>query len=401
MDGTAVADITSVQQDSLSVLEVGLAAHSSSTPPHTPTHQQQVELLQQQLQQTPPGIVNTQQQQQQPPTFTPQSTTSSINTLASSSIPATFMKEAAGGGGGTSELEDPDIEEVLKALKGFDGSSAGDTLCDLNNFFNEVYTSLTSEEMNQQPTTSASSYTTISKPNPLTAIHTDIERQQHSMQKKIDFLIRRLRKLQARYMCKQTSEEIAGLFEWTARIASRGGSSMRTNQNPAMGDGILAPISVIAARPPAENWSLEKKNPIAASQMSNTLRKLEASVVQQQQQSIREHQNASSNLQSSLYAIKSQIRKSRKELENQMNSSGIAAISASGSNATTRNDNLILPTLDTNVTEELTHVAGLLQTEMREVQNAIDSDATASSSGGESADEMVTYNNPHQKSLSM
>lgn len=51
--------------------------------------------------------------------------------------------------------------------------------------------------------------------------------------------------------------------------------------------------------------------------------------------------------------------------------------------------------------DQIEQTSGLLMTEMRLIENQIDSDATASSTGGESADEMVSYNNQYQQPLSM
>ncbi|XP_076248827.1 non-specific lethal 1 isoform X2 [Calliopsis andreniformis] len=51
--------------------------------------------------------------------------------------------------------------------------------------------------------------------------------------------------------------------------------------------------------------------------------------------------------------------------------------------------------------EEVENVAGPLATQLHIVESNLDSDCTASSSGGESCDEMQTFNNPHQQHLSI
>ncbi|EFN75643.1 KAT8 regulatory NSL complex subunit 1 [Harpegnathos saltator] len=51
--------------------------------------------------------------------------------------------------------------------------------------------------------------------------------------------------------------------------------------------------------------------------------------------------------------------------------------------------------------EEVESVAGPLSTQLHVVESNLDSDCTASSSGGESCDEMQTFNNPHQQHLSI
>jgi KAT8 regulatory NSL complex subunit 1 len=60
-----------------------------------------------------------------------------------------------------------------------------------------------------------------------------------------------------------------------------------------------------------------------------------------------------------------------------------------------------IPKYDDRTVYDLEQTAGLLESELHVVQSAIDSDATLSSSGGESADELITYNNQHQESLTM
>ncbi|EFN65269.1 Uncharacterized protein KIAA1267 [Camponotus floridanus] len=49
--------------------------------------------------------------------------------------------------------------------------------------------------------------------------------------------------------------------------------------------------------------------------------------------------------------------------------------------------------------EEVESVFGALSTQLHIVESNLDSDCTASSSGGESCDEMQTFNNPHQQNL--
>ncbi|XP_020715222.1 uncharacterized protein LOC101460170 isoform X2 [Ceratitis capitata] len=359
-----------------------------TTPPRTPikqqTHQQEVQQLQQQLQQTPPTTLSQQAHQQhhiiqQQNTFTPQSSTSSVNTINSSNLPPAFMKESGAG-----ELEDQDIEEVLKVLKGFDGSAGADTLCDLNVLFNEEYT-LNYEEV------SSHIASTSNKPNPLKEMQNELERNQQGMYRKIDFLLRRLRKIQSRYMSKHCSEEIAGLFEWTARMFAGKGGAMNRSTDVLCTD---TAISVIAARPPASNWS-EEKNPVASTQMSSMLRRLEQSSNAQQLCMVPTNRILSAS-------SSHMPRKSKKAFLHEVHTA--ASASAAGSSATMvveRKGEIVVPTYDINVSEEMAQVAGLLQTEMREVQTAMDSDATESSSGGESADEMVTYNNQIQQPLAI
>lgn len=61
----------------------------------------------------------------------------------------------------------------------------------------------------------------------------------------------------------------------------------------------------------------------------------------------------------------------------------------------------VVPLFDPNGLQQVQQCSGLLSTELKMVNDALDSDATASSSGGESADELIAYNNVIQKPLTM
>jgi KAT8 regulatory NSL complex subunit 1 len=78
--------------------------------------------------------------------------------------------------------------------------------------------------------------------------------------------------------------------------------------------------------------------------------------------------------------------------------------SGSGDNALlapSSNGPRLLPKLSADVKNELENVVGQLHTQLKMVENCVDSDATASSSGGESCDEMQSFNNHHQMHVSM
>ncbi|XP_073831099.1 non-specific lethal 1 isoform X2 [Musca autumnalis] len=473
LDGTAIDspppnnDVDD-EKDDVVMKSAQLAVESShtTTPPRTPTHQQQqqslaqdIQDIQQQLQHTPPTPISQQvqahhmQQQQQHPLpstpqhhqqlqqqqqncLTPQSTASSVNTVGSGNIPASFIKEAEGG---AAELEDQDIEEVFKVLKNFEGGTTSDlNVCDLNVLFNEVYMKMNESEMSGtvsggvpvaggssgsvsqgHVTSSISTNPSIQlvKPTELEEAQKDIEERQRQMQRRVDILMRRLRKLQARYMCKHTSEEIAGLFELSSRQSNKVGSAVTNhhveNTNPA---GSTEPTSediakyfqkITASRPPASDWKSEQEELVPAKQISMLLRKIET--VANAQQHCLTPVTAANPIPNTFHNIAPTKKTKKALLEAQQNAAVAAATVANNfKNDTTLNpsategrnpEDIIVATLYENVTTELTQVAGLLQSEMYEVQRAIDSDATESSSGGESADEMVVYNNQQQQTL--
>lgn len=69
--------------------------------------------------------------------------------------------------------------------------------------------------------------------------------------------------------------------------------------------------------------------------------------------------------------------------------------------ATASNGPRVLPKFSADVKNELEKVSGQLHTQLKMVENCVDSDATASSSGGESCDEMQSFNNHHQMHISI
>lgn len=422
MDGTAIDSPPPNNHDIDSNEKSTQNSVGAATPPQTPTHQQtfsnDLQELQQQLQHTPPRSVVQEVQsnhlQQQPTNCftTPQSTTSSLNSLGTvSGNMSQFIKESEGVGGPT-ELEDQDIEEVFKVLKGFEGGTTSDlNVCDLNVLFNEVYMKINETEMTGNAgsvgsiasgiSSNTQSHVTVTnpsiqlvKPTEMEEGQIEIDKRQQQMERKIDFLMRRLRKLQARYMCKHTSEEIAGLFEWSARQSSEGvtnTTALPHNEIPGIQDPSKCFLKVIAARPPASDWKDVHESLVPASQISSLLRKIE---------SVANAQQLCTTPSASIVNI------THKKTKKALLEAQTAATTANNSSITSffsegKAEEVVVPTLEENISDELAQVAGLLQIEMSEVQKAIDSDATESSSGGESADEMVTYNNTQQQTLPM
>lgn len=370
--------------------------------------------------------------------LTPQSTASSIN----------FLKDGAAG----AVLEDPDIDEVLTALKTLDGNAV-QTICDFN-FFNEVCFLNNEEEAAAAAAVAAAAATGAAvgsavgaagvgnatatgggaaaaaaaaahllsmsptkdsclptpKQRPWQESHAELEQQQQVLARKTDFLLRRMRKFQVRQMCRHSSEEIAGILEWSARTSHKA-APVRSAKLSEQEDTVL---SIVSGRPGAGFWEEQTKNPLPASQMSNVLRHIETAARKQQICHTIGGGSASLASSSSWYSNAAQpgkrARKQQQAIDatTTMSTTGTTTTTTTTGGATGSSDAIaltrpdeIVPNYDNYVTSELTHVAGLLHTELREVQNAIDSDATESSSGGESADEMVNYNNSQQISLPM
>ncbi|KAH8389384.1 hypothetical protein KR200_002326 [Drosophila serrata] len=392
-------------------------------PPTTPSRQQQTPVNQQH---DSPRLQATQQQQQQ---LTPQSNAGSIN----------FLKDGAAG----AVLEDQDIEEVLKALKTFDGAHVNpDAICD---FFDDVWeetapapsinttaapVSSVPELPDIKPSFSGSSIlpsnsslstanVSVKPDRPWQERHAELEQQQHLISRRIEFLLRRMRKFQARQMCRHASGEVAGILEWSARSSHKAPNPARS---ATLSEREATVLSIVSGRPDTAFWEEQKKHPLPASQMSSVIRHIGTAARHQQISHAATGTSATLAPSSSWFnSANSTTVPSKRPRKNQLDpttgagaaATTAAAASLSGSGAaaatsgttgsstdpnTPRADDIV-PGYDSYVTSELTHVAGLLHTELREVQNAIDSDATESSSGGESADEMVTYNNTQQLSL--
>lgn len=176
----------------------------------------------------------------------------------------------------------------------------------------------------------------------------ELERNQAKLERKLDFLIRRVRKLQARHMGRHVSGEIAGVFENVHR------SLKKLKEN--------------VANPP------DNLKPMSAGATKSLIRKLEMS----------------SMLQSNT------ISRQRHSAKYFGSGSGDSTICRSNMMGMTT-----VPPWSAEDKQELQKVVGLMHTELSLAQSEVDSEATVSSSGGESADEMQNYNNSLQQTLSM
>ncbi|XP_022213382.2 mucin-5AC isoform X2 [Drosophila obscura] len=341
--------------------------------------------------------------------LTPQSTSSSTN----------FLKDATAG----VVLEDPDIEEVLKALKTFEGNHVinpdiNTDMCDFN-FFNEVWEEPQSATAIQQRSVTPQyppnsiggtigSSSVISPHVPpaetMAECQRSMEQQHQIVTRKIDHLIRRMRKFQARYMCSHTSEEVAGIMEWSARTSHKTPNPVRSDM---LSEQEATVQSIVSGRPRPDFWEEKKKHPVPATQMVSILRSIATAARHQQICHTPSGSSATLAPSSTWYSSASSaaaVPAKARRGKNQLDTSATAASTSTAATAMEQKTpglHEIIPCFDTHITNELTHVSGLLHNEMREIQNAIDSDATESSSGGESADEMVIYNNTQQKSLTI
>lgn len=166
--------------------------------------------------------------------------------------------------------------------------------------------------------------------------------KQFQSERRCEFLLRRLRKLQAKSMGRHASEEINGLMQETQRLMAEAHAQVQSSEG-----------------------NRERRPPRTITQL---LRQCEEST----------HSTANNRHPQHRYF-----------------GSGSSDRTAT---VPTGADSVVL---GADVRAEVEKVAGQLHTQFRMVENALDSDVTASSSGGESCDEMVSYNNPHQQPQSM
>lgn len=178
----------------------------------------------------------------------------------------------------------------------------------------------------------------------------ELERNQAKLERKLDFLIRRVRKLQARHMGRHVSGEIAGVFENVHR------SLKKLKEN--------------VANPPPEHLK-----PMSAGAAKSLIRKLETSAMLQSSTMSRQRHHSGKYFGSG--SVDPMVYRS--------NMMGVTSVTP-----WSQEDK-----------QELQKVVGLMHTELSLAQSEVDSEATVSSSGGESADEMQNYNNSLQQSLSM
>uniref|UniRef100_A0A182P7C0 PEHE domain-containing protein n=1 Tax=Anopheles epiroticus TaxID=199890 RepID=A0A182P7C0_9DIPT len=228
----------------------------------------------------------------------------------------------------------------------------------------------------------------------------EILKMQAQMQRKHDFLARRLSKLKARYMGQHISEEIAGLFEYTQRYWKKREKESAKQMHSMVGSGGLGSATtglgdggnnscwsdIIPFQAPPPDHTPEKIKPISANALKTFTKRLEAisnTICSTQSKRVLNNRyfHGVSNIAPGTAAQSTSI------------SSG-GCDPAIGGNITNT-----IPLFERSATQDLEQTAGMLYAELRQVQATIDSDATLSSSGGESADESLPYTNEVQEPL--
>ncbi|XP_055602344.1 uncharacterized protein LOC129751087 [Uranotaenia lowii] len=277
------------------------------------------------------------------------------------------------------ELASTSDMELLQVFKSLEGNSGGDGLCaELAgglSLFNDVDTINIYEEVAQA--------TTPNKDRERMEMHAEIVKRQVQMQRKYDFLIRRLNKLQARYMGQHVSEEIAGLFEYSQRYWKK----KDKEQSKGINSSTASPESLIPDIIPFQPYPLtsgDRPKPISANAMKTFAKRLEGIATTQ-----------CSTQTKRIYG--------NRYFQGTTSCPADVAGPSGGYSGTPTSSNIsnTIPKYEDLAIDQLEQTAGLLHAELKQVQSNIDSEATLSSSGGESADEMVMYNNMNQQSLTI
>lgn len=258
----------------------------------------------------------------------------------------------------------------------------------------------------------------------------EISREEQQLQRKMDFLVRRLYKLVARSTGLHVSEEIAGFLEHVVRHHKKKEKEQKEQQSmgnkfPCLtanlqgSSAMLAPPTPTTV-PPLNLLSSPSINPPPQTQMSApstssssinlpdvipivtppaapsppiVAERLKPVSITEMKTFMRRIENIS--------AMQNTMSNKRAHALKYFSKSTTSSSSSTNSKSESSLSNSTIPKFESFAVEQLSQISGLLHSELRLVEKKIDSDATASSSGGESADEMIAYNNQYQQPLSM
>lgn len=263
-----------------------------------------------------------------------------------------------------------DIGDLMQVFKSFDSVPASDNLCELAGglaLFNDV------DVMN----IASLEYVSATTPNKETLdtleIRNEIEKRQAQMIRKCDFLIRRLKKIQARCMGQHINEEINILFDYIQQLVKQKERESKT----------------ITTMTPLSKLTTDKQKQYQSCSMKTLIKRIEQATVSQQ----------SSIAVKDMLSINSTVKNSNDAITSASVSHVQKGLLSGNSKASRSNCVVIesvVPKIDSDGIRQIERSAGMLRSSVKCVASAIDSDATASSSGGESADEMILYNNVTQ-----
>ncbi|CRL07434.1 CLUMA_CG020403, isoform A [Clunio marinus] len=238
----------------------------------------------------------------------------------------------------------------------------------------------------------------------------EISREEQQLQRRMDFLIRRLYKLVTRSTSVHASEEIAGFLEHVTRhnlqqkekdLQHSSSISLKfpcltanLQEAPIYSPNKLTlennPFNLLSSPPASSQEVFEKQNISEFRDESESMTTKKPVSIGEMKSFLRQIGNLSTLQNTVLNKRSHALKYFSKPFNNSLNSLTKTEASIKSN---------IIPRFESVDTEQLDQISGLLASELRLIEKQIDSDATASSSGGESADEMISYNNSYQQSL--
>ncbi|XP_044584507.1 uncharacterized protein LOC123265005 isoform X1 [Cotesia glomerata] len=208
-----------------------------------------------------------------------------------------------------------------------------------------------------------------------------VEHRQFELERRTAFLMRRLRKLQAKFIARHAAEETTSVLE---------------QAHQSVKPILLQDLPMLMPKGTQMKNLSENTHPLSA-----FLQRVEKSCaaqsnsVNRQRSYCRYFGGGSRDNVTSISLIGSSGVVNAASVNSGVSSS---AIGNTGSASSTRHP--LLGTSQIKVDKkEVEHVAGSLATQLHTIEASFDSDCTVSSSGGESCDEMQTFNNTHQYEL--
>uniref|UniRef100_A0A2M4B9T4 Putative kat8 regulatory nsl complex subunit 1 n=1 Tax=Anopheles marajoara TaxID=58244 RepID=A0A2M4B9T4_9DIPT len=340
----------------------------------------------QQLQQTPPVPAPPSSQQELLHVPAQDSSQSSIGAGSELGLQKDYLKESAEMDQMIHELSTADID-LLQVLKSFDGSGL------------LLFSDVDVANLCDAPDgTSGLAAASPNKDRERLELHAEIVKRQLQMQRKFDFLMRRLNKLAARYMGQHVSEETAGLFEYVQRYWKKREKEHTKQQlqfNHPNSTTATVPTTSMAPATGGQHWPdiIPYQAPTVGDQQPEKLKPISANALKTFTKRLEGISNTICSTQSK------RIRYSR--YFTGVNNIGGTPAEQSSVTGGYGNISNTIPLFEKGAIAELEQTAGLLHAELRQVQTNIDSDATLSSSGGESADESVPYTNTSQLPLAI
>lgn len=218
----------------------------------------------------------------------------------------------------------------------------------------------------------------------------EIKSVQFQLARRYDFLARRLYKLAARSTGQHVSEEIAGFLEHVVRYCKKNESPSKSALSALLAPTLAPPTTllqspsilpdIIPYQPPTSVAPQERLKPVSTNEMKSFLRRIDSV----------------STMQNTMLAKRAHSQKYFSKQNSKVESPALVSSKYEPSVVQST-----ISKFETNHAEQLDQVSGLLHAEMRIIEKNIDSDATASSSGGESADEATQHTNHSSLSMTM